>query len=132
MVRALQEWRHYLHGSKHPITAVTDHKSLEYLPTQDHLTPRQARWVEFLQDFDLRIKYRSGNQNQAADALSRRSDHEDQVALSIKEGKGKDDPRVSVISCIEDLSMLAEIREAGRSDLSYQEMLDKPRSMGSR
>jgi RNase H-like domain found in reverse transcriptase len=48
-----------------------DHRPLQYLQTQAHLSPRQARWVLFLQDFHFDWKYVSGASNRAADALSR-------------------------------------------------------------
>ena len=39
---------------------------------QKNLSRRQARWSEFLQDYDFEICYRKGSCNGAADALSRR------------------------------------------------------------
>ena len=30
MIHALTEWKHYLQGTGHPITVVTDHKNLSY------------------------------------------------------------------------------------------------------
>src|SRR6202051_3891419 len=56
IVHALREWRHYLLGNR--ITIITDHRSLQYLSTQDKLSARQTRWSEFLQQFDYDIKYR--------------------------------------------------------------------------
>jgi hypothetical protein len=72
VVIALKEWRHYLHGR--PFRIITDHQSLRYLSTQPHLSPRQVRWSEFLQQFDFEIEYKPGKLNVAADALSRRED----------------------------------------------------------
>ena len=74
VIIALKEWRHYLHGRK--FTVITDHQSLRYLSTQPHLSSRQIRWSEFLQQFDFQIEYRPGKSNIAADALSRRGDHQ--------------------------------------------------------
>ncbi|CDO75982.1 hypothetical protein BN946_scf184820.g2 [Trametes cinnabarina] len=48
-------WRHYLEGSRTPIDVVTDHKNLEYFSTTKLLTRRQARWSEFLSQFNLVI-----------------------------------------------------------------------------
>ncbi|MGH7239621.1 MAG: reverse transcriptase/ribonuclease H family protein, partial [Candidatus Saccharimonadales bacterium] len=52
IVYALEEWRCYL-LSEHPVTVVTDHQSLKFINSQPVLSGRQARWVEFLQEFDL-------------------------------------------------------------------------------
>jgi hypothetical protein len=73
IVHALREWRHYLLGNR--IIVITDHRSLQYLATQDKLSARQTRWSEFLQQFDYEIRYRPGRDNQVADSLSRRPDH---------------------------------------------------------
>ena len=72
IICALKEWRHYIHGRK--FTIITDHQSLRYLSTQPHLSPRQIRWSEFLQQFEYEIEYKQGKFNVVADALSRRSD----------------------------------------------------------
>ena len=52
---AFQKWQHYLEGSGSPIDVVTDHKNLEYFSTTKLLTHRQARWSEFLTQFNLTI-----------------------------------------------------------------------------
>ncbi|KAK3560466.1 hypothetical protein QTP86_009626 [Hemibagrus guttatus] len=36
---ALEEWRHWLEGAKHPFTVLTDHKNLEYLRAAKRLNP---------------------------------------------------------------------------------------------
>jgi hypothetical protein len=76
IILALKEWRHYLYGNH--FTVITDHHSLQYLQSQPHLSPRQTRWLEFLQQFDFEIIYKPGKSNTVADALSRRADHHDQ------------------------------------------------------
>ncbi|KAG1952338.1 hypothetical protein F2P79_010259 [Pimephales promelas] len=42
---ALEEWRHWLAGAKHPFLVLTDHKNLQYLRDAKRLNPRQARWA---------------------------------------------------------------------------------------
>lgn len=69
IIYALQTWRPYLHGSKFKI--LTDHHPLKYLDTQKTLSRRQARWVEFMQEFDYEVAYIKGKANIVADALSR-------------------------------------------------------------
>jgi RNase H-like domain found in reverse transcriptase len=58
--KAFQRWRHYLEGSADPIDVVTDHKNLEYFSTTKLLTRRQARWSEYLSQFNLVIRFRPG------------------------------------------------------------------------
>ena len=43
IVRAFEEWHHYLEGAHHPIEIWTDHKNLEYFRTSQKLNRRQAR-----------------------------------------------------------------------------------------
>ena len=49
----------------------SDHAALKYLLAKKESKPRLIRWILLLQEFDLEIKYRSGNQNLVADHLSR-------------------------------------------------------------
>ena len=69
VIHALRTWRHYLLGNS--FTVVTDHNSLKYLHTQPNLSRRQARWAEFLAEFEFDFVYRPGKGNVVADALSR-------------------------------------------------------------
>jgi RNase H-like domain found in reverse transcriptase/Reverse transcriptase (RNA-dependent DNA polymerase)/Integrase zinc binding domain/Chromo (CHRromatin Organisation MOdifier) domain/Retroviral aspartyl protease len=75
IVIALKEWRHHLSGASFTIRVVTDHKSLIHLQSQPHLSPRQRRWQEFMQEFNFIIEYQEGKHNAVADGLSRRPDH---------------------------------------------------------
>ncbi len=71
---ALEEWRHWLEGSKHPLIVWTDHKNLSYLQQAKRLNPRQASWALFFTHFNFVISYRPGSKNVKADALSRQYD----------------------------------------------------------
>ncbi|MEO6104059.1 MAG: reverse transcriptase domain-containing protein, partial [Pseudoxanthomonas sp.] len=77
IISALATWRHYLEGATHPVRVRTDHKSLTHFQTQPMLSGRQRRWVETLSQFDYTVEYVKGQENLAADALSRRGDHRD-------------------------------------------------------
>ena len=69
IISALKHWRHYLIGQE--IDIYSDHNSLKYLETQPTLSRRQARWVETLQEYHIKIHYHPGKLNVVADALSR-------------------------------------------------------------
>ncbi|KAL0448766.1 UNVERIFIED_CONTAM: Transposon Ty3-I Gag-Pol polyprotein, partial [Sesamum latifolium] len=71
IVHALKIWRHYLYGETFHI--FTDHKSLNYIPTQKELNLRQRRWIELLKDYDCTIDYHPGKASIVADALSRKT-----------------------------------------------------------
>ena len=55
-----------------PVRVLTDHKGLEYFMTTKKLTPRQARWAEFLSKFNFKVTYQTGKKNDKVDALTRR------------------------------------------------------------
>ena len=69
--KAFRNWCHYLEGSASPIDVVTDHKNLEYFSTSKVLSRRQARWSEFLSQFNLVIRFHPGKLGAKPDALTR-------------------------------------------------------------
>jgi hypothetical protein len=71
VIRALKAWRHYLQGTVHNVTVMTDHKNLTYFRSPQNLNRRQARWLLFLADFDLTLEHIPGPKMAPADALSR-------------------------------------------------------------
>ena len=72
-----KKWRHYILNNRTNIT--TDHAPLKHLQTQPHLSARQARWLDFLAQYDLNIVPQPGKLNTVADALSRRCDYVNQL-----------------------------------------------------
>ena len=68
---AFKTWQHYLEGSASPVDVVTDHKNLEYFSTSKVLTCRQARWSEYLCQFNLVIHFRPGKLGAKPDTLTR-------------------------------------------------------------
>ena len=89
VIHALRTWRHYLLGRKFII--VSDHHSLKYLQTQPQLSRRQARWLEFLAEFDFEIVHKPGKSNVVADALSRLHHIEVQNLGVVKKGMKRED-----------------------------------------
>lgn len=66
-LHALRTWKLYLFK---PFELITDNQGVTYLKSKTGLTKREARWIEFLADFDVTIVHRPGREN-IADALSR-------------------------------------------------------------
>jgi RNase H-like domain found in reverse transcriptase len=53
IVRALEEWRHFIEGAEHQAEIWMDHKNLEYFMTAKKLNQRQACWSLLLARFDF-------------------------------------------------------------------------------
>jgi transposase InsO family protein len=75
VIRALEDWRHFLEGAHHKFEIWTDHKNLEYFMTAKKLNRRQARWSLYLSRFNFSMHHRPGRSMGKSDALSRRADH---------------------------------------------------------
>jgi hypothetical protein len=70
LVQSIMKWKHYLLGKEKIIH--TDHQPLQYLQAQTKLQQSQHyRWMGFLQQFHLVIKYKKGTSNKVADMISR-------------------------------------------------------------
>lgn len=68
-----QKFRDYLIGAE--FVVYTDSNPLCYIQTSTKLEATRARWVAYLAQFKLTIKYHSGRLNRNADALSRKVSH---------------------------------------------------------
>ena len=73
IIFSLKIWRHYFYGTS--VNVLSDHKSLKYIFTQRELNMRQSRWLELINDYDMKIKYHEGKANVIAHALSRKAVH---------------------------------------------------------
>lgn len=154
VVGAVEHWRCYLEGSAYPLLIHTDHRSLQYLNTQPHLSARQSRWVEKLSEFEFVIQPVAGKTNVVADALSRRADYEAEAEAN--EAKRRTDTeasgtvlqnvipqRVKVrLTCVDaevrplwetrlaDVPLLQDLRTAAKKDEVYQQRLTAERDDG--
>ncbi|KAJ2936420.1 hypothetical protein H1R20_g674, partial [Candolleomyces eurysporus] len=105
IVRALKRWRSDLLGM--PFFIYTDHKTLQFFENQKDLSQRQARWMEFLCQYEGKIVYVKGDENVAADALSRTVFVEDSMSaqeqarglLGTAAGDDDDEFSVCLVSC---------------------------------
>ncbi len=69
IVQALEHFRPYLYGRTFKV--FTDHQPLEALKNKRDPHGRLARWTYEMQEYNMEIIYRPGQENQNADALSR-------------------------------------------------------------
>src|ERR1700731_1763678 len=67
-------WRHYLEGSETLVDVITDHNNLEYFSMVRLLTRHQARWSEFLSQFNFVIRFHPGWLGMKPNALTRHWD----------------------------------------------------------
>ena len=72
VVHCLRVWRQYLLGSRFVVKI--DNVATSYFHTQRKLSPKQARWQDFLAEFDYVLEYKPGKINLVTDALSRKSE----------------------------------------------------------
>lgn len=72
LIFALKKWHTLLMGRKIKIN--TDHRALQFVSSCANASERIARWMSFMQEFDLQIQHIPGKDNKTADALSREFD----------------------------------------------------------
>jgi hypothetical protein len=75
IVRALEEWRHYIQGSPFTTEVLSDHRNLTYFRKPQRLNDRQARWSLILSAYNIKLMHIAGSKMIQSDALSRRPDH---------------------------------------------------------
>ena len=48
VIRALEQWRHYLEGAKHQFNIWNDHANLQWFMKRQDLNRHQAQWAQYL------------------------------------------------------------------------------------
>ena len=75
VIRALEQWRHYLEGAKHQFDIWNDHANLQWFMKHQDLNRLQVRWAQYLSQFSFLWTHKAGSTMGKADVLSRREDH---------------------------------------------------------
>ena len=75
VIRALEQWCHYLEGAKHQFDIWNDHANLQWFMKKQDLNRRQVRWAQYLSRFSFLWTHKAGSTLGKADALSCREDH---------------------------------------------------------
>ena len=73
LVHVLKVWKHYLLGAQYPILVYTDNIATRHILTSPAttLSPRQVRWLQLIEQFNVDLRHIKGTTNTAADTLSR-------------------------------------------------------------
>ena len=66
---ATKFFKHYLLGTRHQNRVCSDHDNLKYFRSTHKVTPRQARWMNHLADYNLIIHHLPGKKNTIGDLL---------------------------------------------------------------
>jgi len=70
IIRALQEWRHFVEAAEYQFEIWTDHKNLKYFMAAKQLNQRQAQWSLYLLQFDFLLYHRPGKSMGKPDAVA--------------------------------------------------------------
>jgi hypothetical protein len=113
IIRTLSKWRTDLLGSL--IIIYTDHRTLENFENQKDLSRCQARWMEYLSQYDHKIIYIKGEDNTVTDALSRLPNDVDKQPIP---------PVAAMLSIHTDSSLLNDIIARYKSDPFCKKLSD--------
>jgi len=70
IIRALEEWHHFLEGSQQKFEIWTDHKNLKYFITAKKLNWQQEQWSLYLSQFNFVMHHYPGCTMGKCNALS--------------------------------------------------------------
>ena len=75
IVNNFKTWRPELTSvsERQPVKVLTDHQNLKHFMTTKQLNCRQAKWAEFLSEFNFKISYRPAKKGKKPDILTRLS-----------------------------------------------------------
>jgi hypothetical protein len=76
IIYAIKAFRYLLLGAQQKFLIQSDHKNLKYFKAPHKISTHQARWQEFLQDYNFKLIHFPGKSNTITDLLSQRKNFE--------------------------------------------------------
>jgi len=70
IIYAVKAFRYLLLGAQQKFLIQCDHENLKYFKSPQKISAHQARWNEFLQDYNFELVHFPGKSNTIADLLS--------------------------------------------------------------
>ncbi|GKC58538.1 ty3-gypsy retrotransposon protein, partial [Tanacetum coccineum] len=122
IVLAVQKWRPYLLGRQFVVR--TDQRSLKYLLEQRLISEEYQKWLTKLLGYDFVVRYKAGNENKAADALSRRGDPPTCLVMSVSGFVNWEDMLEDLVHDPE-LNSIKESIISGKADIGEYTIEDK-------
>ena len=126
IIRCFEKWRPELQSVEEPTKILTDHKALEYFMTTKKLNRRQARWAEFLADFNFVVSYQVGKIHAKADFFIRKSgdkpnsDEDDRQKHQVQTILTPDRLDARIKDDLQNLYLNEIVEEEGNSDTSQE------------
>lgn len=130
VLHALRKWRHYIQNG-HRTKVFTDNTATKYIlsKSSEQLNNRQRNWLYELADYDIVLSHHPGKDNVVADALSRRSDYEQDYVIRTELRSRPELQLASVINSISwgsattiECSLLEEVAALVGGDPEYQKV----------
>ena len=80
---------------------LTDNTGVKHLFTHLGVNPRQARWMEFLSEFEFEVKHMKPKENKVVDGLSRRTHEIYEITVSQPKGNSLSRIKIDNINGVE-------------------------------
>ena len=132
VIQCLEDWRHYMEGTKKEFEIWTDHKNLQYFMSSQKLNHRQASWALYLSRFNFILKHVIGKSMGKVDSLSRwldwqvgvDKDNEDRILVK------KEWLRRAEEMLVEEDNLRERIREAQEKDKQVVKVVEELKRSG--
>ena len=73
IVWALKEWQHYIQGSGHTTTILSDHDNLRHFKVPQTIGQWMARWMLYLSEFDIKLIHIPGKKKHSSRCIIKKT-----------------------------------------------------------